>query len=159
MHRKSMEVAQHYSEAEAKLNDNVVTSSGSNAGRGDGNGGGHDGDSSSSAAAAAAAALHHQQQRAHQHLQRQLHNLSNAQQNSLYDAATAALGVDHSEDFRSSSIASLRAKAQQHSAKLIQSAYSSPNLDHHLHDQNHQQHPHSHHKIGNGASNPLQVTL
>ena len=156
-----MEVAQHYSESEGKLIDTVVPSSG-NMGRG-GNEDGSKPDSSSSSTAAAAAAHHHQQQhRAQQHLQQQLHNLSNAQQNSLFDVATAAaLGVDPSEDFRSNSIASLRAKAQQHSAKLIQSAYSSSsNLDHHLQDQhNHQHNSHSHHNMDARNSNPLQVTL
>ena len=157
MHRKSMEVAQHYSEAENKLKDNAVTSSG-----GGGNSGGNNSDSYS---VAAAAAQHHQQQRAQQQLQQQLHNLSNAQQNSLFDAATAAAlgGIgENSEDFRSNSIASLRAKAQQHSAKLIQSAHqSTSSSDHHpLDDHHHLGHHqnHHHHKIDAGT-NPLQVSL
>ena len=161
MHRKSMEVAQHYSDTEGKLKDNAVTSSGS-MGRGSNEGGVKpDTPSAAAAAAASSAAHHHQQHRAQQQLQQQLHNLSNAQQNSLFDVATvAALGADPSEDFRSNSIASLRAKAQQHSAKLIQSAYSSSsNLDHHLQDQHHQQHSHNHHNIDSRNPNPLQVTL
>ena len=162
MHRKSMEVAQHYSESEGKLIDTVVSSSGEG-GRGSNEDGGKP-DSSSSSAASAAAHHHHQQQRAQQQLQQQLHNLSNAQQNSLFDVATAAaLGVDPSEDFRSNSIASLRAKAQQHSAQLIQSAYTtSSNLENHLQDppQHHHQHTHGHHNTMD-ARNPkaLQVTL
>ena len=152
-----MEVAQHYSDTEGKLIDPVVTSGG-NMVRGSTEGGGKP---DAATSAAASAAHHHQQHRAQQHLQQQLHNLSNAQQNSLFDVATAAaLGVDPSDDFRSNSIASLRAKAQQHSAKLIQSAYtSSSNLDHHIQDQHHQQHSHNHHNIDARNSNPLQVTL
>ena len=157
MHRKSMEVAQHYSDAEGKLIDNVETSSGSMV-----RGGNEDGskpDSSSSATASAAAHHHHNQHRAQQHLQQQLHNLTNAQQNSLFDVA--ALGIDPSQgDFRSNSIASLRAKAQQHSAQLIQSAYSSSsNPDHHLQDQHNQHHSHNHHNLDARNSKPLQVTL
>ena len=155
MHRKSMEVAQHYSDAEGKLIDTVVSSTG----RGDNDDVARP-DSSSSANAAAAAHHHQQQHRAQQQLQQQLHNLSNAQQNSLFDVATAAaLGVDPSEDFRSNSIASLRAKAQQHSAQLIQSAYTSSAKHDHLIDQHNQQHGHSHHSIDARNPNPLQVTL
>ena len=162
MHRKSMEVAQHYSESEGKLIDTVVSSSGEG-GRGS-NEDGSKPDSSSSSAASAAAHHHHQQQRAQQQLQQQLHNLSNAQQNSLFDVATAAaLGVDHSEDFRSNSIASLRAKAQQHSAQLIQSAYTtSSNLENHLQapPQHHHHNSHSHHSNLDARNpKPLQVTL
>ena len=155
-----MEVAQHYTDAEGKLTDAAITSGGSMAARGsDEDGGKHD----TSSSAAAAAAHHHQQHRAQQQLQQQLHNLSNAQQNSVFDVATAAaLGIDPSEDFRSNSIASLRAKAQQHSAKLIQSAYSSSsNLDHHLQGQHHHHsHGHNHHhNIDARNPNPLGVTL
>ena len=152
MHRKSMEVAQHYSDAEGKLIDTVVSSTG----RGDND----DVARPDSSSSANAAAHHHQQQhRAQQQLQQQLHNLS-SQQNSLFDVATAAaLGVDPSEDFRSNSIASLRAKAQQHSAQLIQSAYTSSAKHDHLIDQHNQQHGHSHHSIDARNPNPLQVTL